>query len=358
MQILVFPKNSLRADPNPYCKLLYDNMRGFGVQVDEFSMVRALWGKYEILHLHWPDYYLNQPWLKAVLGIPLVLWWVIWARIRGACVIWTAHNLRSHKHRYPRVERWFWAAFTRMLDGWISLSKSSREEALRRFPALANAPCVIVPHGHYCDAYPATASKEDARKEFRISNHSRVILFLGSISPYKNVPHLAHTFRKASVENSVLLVAGRPACEEDALRVREAAQDSPNILLHLEYVSVQELHKFFAATDLVVLPYSEISNSGSALLALSFGRPALVPAQGSLPELQQHVGVEWIRTYEGELTPSILAESLNWSAQSSRGPAPNLTSFDWPSLAQETLLAYQQFSVKTPSAEVIQSHQR
>jgi beta-1,4-mannosyltransferase len=348
MKILVFPKNSLRPTPNPYCKLLYENMSEFGVQVEEFSMFRALWGRYKILHLHWPDYYLNQSWLKAGLGIPLVLWCVIWARIRRTCVIWTAHNFRSHKHQYPRIERWFWAAFTRMLDGWISLSKSSREEALQRFPALANVPCAVVPHGHYRDAYPATSSKKGARRDLGISEQARVILFLGNISPYKNVPHLANTFRQASIKDSVLLVAGRPASKQDALEVREAAQKSQNILLHLEFVPMKELQKFFAATDLVVLPYSEISNSGSALLALSFNRPALVPAQGSLPELQGHVGLGWIRTYEGELTPPILIESLSWSEGCSRDPAPNLSAFDWPKLAQDTFLAYQQFSCDIP----------
>ena len=164
MRILVFPKKAIQATSNPYCKLLYDNMRECGVDVEEFSVSRVLWGKYEVFHLHWPEYYLNQRWPKAILGIPLVLLSVAWARLRGIRVIWTAHNLRSHGHLYPWVERWFWAILTRMLHGWISLSKFCREEGHLRFPALRSIPCVVVPHGHYRDVYPSTTSRAEGRR--------------------------------------------------------------------------------------------------------------------------------------------------------------------------------------------------
>jgi glycosyltransferase involved in cell wall biosynthesis len=39
------------------------------------------------------------------------------------------------------------------------------------------------------------------------------------------------------------------------------------------------------ACDICVFPYREITTSSAALLALSFGRPLIVPAIGSFPEL-------------------------------------------------------------------------
>ena len=54
---------------------------------------------------------------------------------------------------------------------------------------------------------------------------------------------------------------------------------------------------FFSAADLVVLPFSDIMHSGSAILALSFNKPVLVPARGALPELQTRVGAAWVQTY-------------------------------------------------------------
>src|SRR3546814_10110494 len=54
--------------------------------------------------------------------------------------------------------------------------------------------------------------------------------------------------------------------------------------------------------DAVVLPYRDIVNSGSALLALSRFRPVIAPRLGSLIELQGQVGEDWLWLYDGPLT--------------------------------------------------------
>ena len=102
----------------------------------------------------------------------------------------------------------------------------------------------------------------------------------------------------------------------------------------------------FSAADLVVLPFSDIMHSGSAILALSFNKPVLVPARGSLPELQALVGTEWVRTYEGELTPEILTAALEWTKNSRRKPRPNLSSFEWPHIVQATVDLYSRLGAR------------
>jgi beta-1,4-mannosyltransferase len=99
---------------------------------------------------------------------------------------------------------------------------------------------------------------------------------------------------------------------------------------------------FLRAADLVVLPYTEILNSGSALLALSFDRPILVPAIGAIPELYELAGGDWVRLYEGELTPELLSDAMRWAKQRSPDEfehAP-LDALDWNRLARLTLEAF------------------
>lgn len=91
----------------------------------------------------------------------------------------------------------------------------------------------------------------------------------------------------------------------------------------------------------MVLPYREILNSGSAILALSFGRPLLVPAQGALCELAQRAGAAWVRTYIGELQPATIREALDWAAVTPRDPAQLFRELSWETIARQTLLAYQ-----------------
>jgi len=99
---------------------------------------------------------------------------------------------------------------------------------------------------------------------------------------------------------------------------------------------------FLRAADLVVLPYTETINSGSALLALSFDRPTLVPAMGAVPDLYQLTGDNWVRRYEGELTPKILSDAIRWTQERPQGEfdRPFLDKPDWNGLAWLTIEAF------------------
>lgn len=111
--------------------------------------------------------------------------------------------------------------------------------------------------------------------------------------------------------------------------------------LHLDFIPKEKVQLFFRAADGVVLPYTEILNSGSALLALSFNRPVLVPEKGAMGELQDQVGDEWVNTYRGSLTPNHLQDALSWARAGDRSPRPPLDAFEWETIARQTLKAYQ-----------------
>src|SRR5207253_2551648 len=132
--------------------------------------------------------------------------------------------------------------------------------------------------------------------------------FVGRIEPYKNALALVRAFR-ATEDPALRLVVAGAADESDAAELRAEAAGDSRIRLRLERVADSDLQTYLKAADLVVLPYRRIMHSGSALLALSFGRPVLVPDQGSLAELRAHVGAEWLRLYRGELTGATLREA-------------------------------------------------
>jgi len=65
-----------------------------------------------------------------------------------------------------------------------------------------------------------------------------------------------------------------------------------------------------------------------------------VPALGSIPELQAHVGDEWVRTYSGDFGASVLEHAIAW-AGISRPTSPALEQFHWDDLSRSLLAAYQ-----------------
>ena len=138
----------------------------------------------------------------------------------------------------------------------------------------------------------------------------------------------------------MLLVGGAPLTPAIADEVRAAAAGDPRVCLRLEHVPENEVQRYLRAADLVVLPFKEITNSGSALLALSFDRPVLVPARGAMGELQTVAGRDWVCTYEGDLTPRILADALDWALQRPRDRSPHLEALEWPLIARQTLALY------------------
>jgi glycosyltransferase involved in cell wall biosynthesis len=168
-----------------------------------------------------------------------------------------------------------------------------------------------------------------------------LLLTLGQVRRYKNLPQLIACFRAVAGDDWRLVIAGEP--REHGIReaVAQAAADDPRILLHLRFIPCEEVQIYFRASDLVVLPYADILNSGGAILALSFDRPVLVPGRGAMADLQDLVGVHWVMTYDDELTPETLRAAVYWALER-RSPRAPLEAMDWPRIHAMTAQVYRE----------------
>ena len=339
MRIAADPAFSNRA-LNPYNSLLYENLRLLGVEVQEGLWHRQLLST-KVFHCHWPEAFLHRPTALrcAASGLKLCAQ-VLVCQLFGIRIVWTMHNLKPHEQRRPRASRWFYRLFPKVCAGLVFLSEVTREAALAADPRLAALPYCVIPHGHYRPVYPTPPSREAARNQLGLAAHENVLLYFGMIRPYKNVPALIRRFVAAAMPNTRLIVAGRvianPALHREIIA---AAQDAPQVSLQLEHVSDAQLANLVAAAHLVVLPYREIANSGSAILALSLNRPVLAPALGSLKELAARIPDDWLRLYDGELSPQILRHAIAVTAPTTA--TADLSALDWPAIAEQTLAFYQ-----------------
>jgi beta-1,4-mannosyltransferase len=325
----------------PYNHLLYTHLTEIGAKVAEFSPSRVLNESFDVWHLHWPDATWNRKgFVEAFVRAIALLLLIDLARYRGIRIVWTVHNLHAHDVRHPRLESWFWAKFARRVDGYLSLTESGQRAAIGAFPALASRPAFVVPHGDYRGSYPNRIDRRLARRRLGITEEARVVLFAGNIFAYKNVPQLIRAFKEVASIDSKLVIAGRPADAQIEADVIEEANDHPGIRLDLSFIANDELQVYFRACDLVVLPFRDILNSGSAILALSFDRPILVPDRGVMGELQHQVGERWVRLYSGELSADTLQDALDHAASISSKECVDLSPFRWSGVAQKTLDAY------------------
>ena len=325
---------------NPHGALLARELIALGVQLVDWTPWRALLRPGDLWHLHHPETVLYRRSASSSAFETIAFISLLWlARLRGLRVIWTIHDLGSNDALHPRLEAWFWRAFIPAVDAFICLSERSRTMALERFPALASRPAHIVPHGHYRDAYPRTVTRATARQRLGLPPEATVLLHFGLMRPYKNVPHLIRTFQALPESDAVLLVVGRPFDATVEREVRKAADNAPNVRLDLRWVPPEEVQTFFLASDLVVLPYRSVLNSGAVMLALTFGRPVLVPDLGAMGDQQGAFGADWIRLYARELTVTELGAASAWARTTDR-EAIDLDRFDWRSLALRTREVY------------------
>ena len=246
--------------------------------------------------------------------------------------------------------------FTGRVDAVIVPTASGVEPMRRQFPRLAEVPTAVVPLGHLAGRYPDHGSRAVARTHLGLAADGTVVTFFGLIRPYKNVPGLVDRFRLLPDDDITLVVAGRPLDEAVRTAVEVAADGDRRVRLHLAYVADEDVQHYMRAADLVVLPYAESSNSFVAMLALSFDRPILAPDIGAFPELASVVGARWVRLYRGELSGPDLAAAVDASRQCPPdGDGPDLTAFDWQSVAEQHVNAYER-AIHAPRAHRWRRH--
>ncbi len=313
---------------------------GQGVEVEAFS-AGSLAHRQDIWHVHWPESLLNiRNAASAAFKLSSFLAMIDFVRLRGGRIVWTVHNLRAHDGLHPLLEAKFYRRFIPRVDGVISMSETGLNLARKRFPHLRHLPAAVIPHGHYRDQYPRYEG--NARVELDISADARVILFFGEIRAYKNVDALVRAFRNVTDSNALLMIAGRPksALLGESL-AKEAALDN-RVRLALQFIEREQVARLFSAADLSVLPYRHILNSGAALLALSLNRPVLVPDLGSMGDLRNDFGDEWVRTYSGEIGSETLESALEWASLRDPPICAMPDEYQWERIRSQTVCFYRE----------------
>lgn len=348
VRVVAFPANSRQ---NPHMRLLYGALAAHGVSVLEGSVRTLARADYDLVHVHWPERLLNRSLLRRWRGLARFLVDVALLRAKGARLVWTVHNIKGHEERRGAASRIFRRVLFRNLGGFISLSHTAHRLTLETYPALRDKPSLVAPRGHYRDLYPDPPARRAARAALGLPADALVIGLIGLVRPYKNIPHLLRCASRLDRADLRLLVAGE--CTDPALaaELSALAAADPRVHLQLRFVPEEELAAAVRALDLTVLPYRDILNSGSALLALSLDVPVLAPALGTLTEVREAVGQEWVRTYTGELDEQELGRALEWAAQRREGRAP-LGYFDWERNATATARFFRSILGRAPDGAV------
>ncbi len=154
----------------------------------------------------------------------------------------------------------------------------------------------VVPHGPLMEELPAP-SRSAAREALRIDPGAKVILFFGVIKPYKGLLDLieAVALLRPEFPDVHLLIVGRPEGSVEPYTAAIAEKGLAGCTsFYPGFAPTEQVPLYFAAGDVVCLPYHEASQSGVLLTAYRFGRPVVVTGVGGLPESVEEDGNGYI----------------------------------------------------------------
>lgn len=285
--IFAFPKGGIS-----YNEPLYAAVERLGVTVRE-GVWSGSWLLREVragdlLHIHWPSflYYDARSTRRTLVGLARFIVLLSWLRRRGVRIAWTAHNLYPHdggRHVWAhRVARRFMVAVSSAI---FAHGPSAAAIVGREFPG-ATGKLRLLPHGHWMGYYPDDISRAAARERLGIAAQDYVYAFVGTCKPYKNLEQLLRVFATVA-DGARLLVVGNFQSQQYLASIRELIASLPAARVQLEarFIDDAEMQVYLRAADSVMIPYREILTSGSAMLALGFARPVVVPRLGALVDL-------------------------------------------------------------------------
>ena len=154
--------------------------------------------------------------------------------------------------------------------------------------------------------------------QLNISQNKFVFIFFGNLRRYKGLLDLVEAFRKLEKKDTELLLAGKPEDKNLVALLEKATLGSGNIRLLPRFILDDEIQLLMNASDVMVLPYSDVLTSGAALLGISFGKALIVPKIGCLLDIFNSSNAFLYDPIEKEgLIDAMhramnLAKSLNW----------------------------------------------
>lgn len=238
-----------------------------------------------------PDVCIFQWWTSSVAHMQLALLSAARKMSKRPIILLEMHEIADPIETRSRL-LWAYARAAaklviRRCDVFVVHSCEARKMASAAY-GIPEEKVRVIPHLPY-DIYPKV-DPLTARQELGVDGF--VILYFGTIRQYKGLPVLLNAFNGLPdnvANDSRLVIVGEDWGDEPSLR--RLVADSPyghRILFLPQFVREQDVPKYFAAADVVVLPYLRTSGSGVLSLAMAHSKPVIATDLETLKESLVH----------------------------------------------------------------------
>ncbi|MFA4851893.1 MAG: glycosyltransferase [Bacteroidales bacterium] len=174
--------------------------------------------------------------------------------------------------------------FVNAVDGFVAMSKSVLDD-LETFDK--KKPKLFCAHPLY-DNFGAIIPKEVAIQKLGLDSSLNYILFFGFIRDYKGLDLLLEAFSICiNKDNSLrLIVAGEFYSDpKPYFEIIKKNNLEEYVLMHNDFIPDEKVADYFCASDIVVQPYKDATQSGVTQIAYHFNKPMIVTDVGGLAEI-------------------------------------------------------------------------
>jgi D-inositol-3-phosphate glycosyltransferase len=198
-------------------------------------------------------------------------------------ILWICDNVIPHEKRIG--DRFLTRLALQKDDRFIVMSESVEKDLLQLIP---QASFQRVQHPVY-EMFRGRFSKSEARQRLGLTNQPH-ILFFGYIRPYKGLQLLLDAMVKIRRKIDVrLLVAGEFYDDKKKyLEQIERLHLQDHVIVSDEYIPNDQVGLYYAAADVVALPYLSATQSGIVQICYHYDKPVIATDVGGLPEVVQH----------------------------------------------------------------------
>ena len=221
------------------------------------------------------------------VGTPLLDQFFLKPLARHLPVVLTVHDVNPHYERF--VSR---ASFIRrslqIPHRLIVHYEDGKRQLVDHWGACAEH-IDVIPHGIIPLQNPP--SPTDARKKLNLPSDRQIILFFGGIRPNKGLDILLKALEiiKSRNRRVLLVIAGGLLGRfnfESYADIIKKADLSDYVQTFIQFIPEEEVDYFFAASNLVVLPYLKFeAQSGVLLRAYAHKKPVVASNVGAMGEL-------------------------------------------------------------------------
>lgn len=226
-----------------------------------------------------PDFLIMQWWHPYFSPCYILLS----AMLRKIPKIFVCHNVFPHE-RFP-LDKFLTKQVLKRGAGFITHSKMDADD-LKSILSRPNYETTVIPTFNMFKI--KDMSREEARKILGIPEDKKILLFFGFVREYKGLKHIIKAMPdilRADSDIQLMVVGEFGDDKADYMELIRKSGAGDSIQVVDGYIPDKEIEKYFAACDLVVLPYESATQSGIVQIAYSFEKPVIATDVGGLPEV-------------------------------------------------------------------------